>query len=214
MIASCISSLEELHAQFLELMPKIEHHAKIYFRGVQCSHKRADRIQECVALGWKWFLRLKEQNKDVNEFTMSFVFMVAKAVKCGRKITQMEKGKDVLNERTQQRCNFKVESFPSSTAVNHDTIYGSVHGQRSLDSYEERLKDNMQTPVPEQVIFRLDWPNFLKSISPRHRQLAEFLSLGHQAKLAAERFKLSPGRVTQLRQQWHQDWQRFQSLEA
>ena len=34
----------------------------------------------------------------------------------------------------------------------------------------------MQTPVPEQVIFRMDWPNFLKSISPRDRELAEFLS--------------------------------------
>jgi hypothetical protein len=36
--------------------------------------------------------------------------------------------------------------------------------------------------------------------------MAHFLSLGNSAKAAARRFKLSPGRVTQLRQRWCRDW--------
>ena len=33
-----------------------------------------------------------------------------------------------------------------------------------------------------------------------------YLSLGHGAKKAAAKFRLTPGRVTQLRQQWCREW--------
>src|SRR5438094_714976 len=47
--------IDVLHAQFLRLAPKIEGHARIFFRGVRCPVKQEDQVQECVALGWKWF---------------------------------------------------------------------------------------------------------------------------------------------------------------
>jgi transposase len=40
--------------------------------------------------------------------------------------------------------------------------------------------------------------------------MAEFLSLGHSAKQAAEKFNLSAGRITQLRQRWCKEWLCFQ----
>jgi hypothetical protein len=40
----------------------------------------------------------------------------------------------------------------------------------------------------------------------RDRRLAHFLSLGNSAKDAARKFKLSTGRITQLRQQWCREW--------
>ena len=48
-----------LHARFLRLLPKIETHARICFRGVRCPVTREDRVAECVALAWQWFLRLR-----------------------------------------------------------------------------------------------------------------------------------------------------------
>jgi hypothetical protein len=39
------------------------------------------------------------------------------------------------------------------------------------------------------------------------------LSLGQPAAKAADRFGLSPGRVTQLRQRWCQQWRAFQGEE-
>jgi hypothetical protein len=71
-----------LHARFLRLLPKIETHARIVFRGVRCPVRQEDRVQECVALGWKWFLRLSEQGKDVFAFPMAFASLLARAVKC------------------------------------------------------------------------------------------------------------------------------------
>src|SRR2546423_435108 len=59
---------------------------------------------------------------------------------------------------------------------------------------------------PDAAAFRIDWSHFLATLSERDRQLAHFLSLGHRAKVAAKKFKLSPGRVTQLCQQWCKEW--------
>ena len=44
------------------------------------------------------------------------------------------------------------------------------------DAFEERLQDNRTTPVPDQVAFRVDWPQFFTSLTTRDQQMAEFLS--------------------------------------
>ena len=44
-----------LHARFLMMLPRIETHAKVYFRYIRCADKRADQIAETIALAWKWF---------------------------------------------------------------------------------------------------------------------------------------------------------------
>jgi hypothetical protein len=198
-----------LHARFLDLLPKIQQHAGRYFGHIKCPAKKADKVADCVALGWKWLLRITAKGKDISQFQMVFVYLVARAVKCGRKVTGMEKVKDALSARAQQRHGFFVESLPTSTQRSHEILYGPPRRQELDDLWEEWLLDNDQTPIPEQVAFRLDWPTFFSSLSERDRQLAEFLALGHSAKNAAQRFKLSPGRVTQLRQQWCREWRAF-----
>jgi hypothetical protein len=208
------NAIEQLHTQYLELVPRIEQHANIFFRGIPCAHKRADKVAECLALGWKWFLSVQEKGKDISTFTMVFVYLVAKAVKSGRKLTGMEKAKDVMSQQAQARNSFTVESLPASNQRSHDNLYGTSDGQRLQDIWEERLQDDLQTPIPDQVAFRLDWPRFIATLTQRDRELAEFLSLGHRAKQAADRFKLTPGRVTQLRQQWCREWQIFQDAEV
>ena len=82
-----------------------------------------------------------------------------------------------------------------------------------MDAFEERLQENRRTPVPEQAAFRIDWPEFMRSLSQRDRHLAAFLSMGNSGKEAAEKFHLSPGRVTQLRQGWCREWRARQGEE-
>jgi hypothetical protein len=140
-----------LHARFLRLLPKIETHARIVFRGIRCPVKQEDRVQECVALAWKWFLRLSEQGKDVFEFPMAFAALLARAVKCGRRLCGQERAGEVLSFVAQQRHGFRVERLPSTTRSPHEHLYADPYGQALLDALEERLRDNTLTPVPDQV---------------------------------------------------------------
>jgi hypothetical protein len=199
-----------LHDRFLRLLPRIEGHARIFFRGVRCPARQEDLVQECVALGWRWFLRLTEQGKDVFAFPSAFGALLARAVRCGRRLCGQEKSRDALSFVAQARHGFRVERLPQSTRSPHEHLYADPHGQALHDEFEERLRDNTLTPVPDAAAFRIDWPLFLCGLTARDREMALFLALGNSGKAAAAKFGVSPGRVTQLRQQWCRAWRACQ----
>src|SRR4029077_829997 len=86
-----------LKARFLALVPRIKTHAQIHFRDVRCPDTRAEKIAECLALAWKWFVRLAERGKDAEQFPVAFTILVAKSVRCGRRLCGAEKAKDALS---------------------------------------------------------------------------------------------------------------------
>jgi hypothetical protein len=202
------------NAKFLALLPKIRACAYLYFRHIPCPDTKADKVAETIALAWKWYRRLEEQGKDVALFPSVFVTLLTRAVGCGRRVCGLERSRDVLNPVAQRRFGFKVESLPTSTRNSLENLYAHAQGQQLQDAFEERLQDNTQSPVPDQAAFRIDWPTYFNSLNERDRRLAEFLSLGNTAKQAASAFGISRPRVTQLRQQWCQEWRRCQEAEA
>ena len=198
-----------LQAAFLTILPRIERHGRVFFRGVPCRHRREDAVAEVVALSWCWFVLLIAKGKDPLAFPMKLATYAAKAVKCGRRACGQEKGKDVLSHVAQQRHHFSVEPLPCSTASTHEDRHGTVRGQHRQDTWEERLHDNTLTPVPEQVCFRLDFPAWLDSLDiarapPGRRDGQQRAHPGPEPC-----FELSPARISQLRRELHNDWQRF-----
>jgi hypothetical protein len=147
-----------------------------------------------------------KKGKDATKFASALARYAARAVRCGCKLTGQEKAKDVLSSVAQKRHGFKVESLPASSRTLFERAYSAVRGQEEMDAWEERLRDNTQTPVPDQASFRLAYPQFVRSLSRRDRRMAHFLSLGNSATQTARKFELTPGRITQLRQQWCRDW--------
>jgi hypothetical protein len=201
-------SLAHLHARFLALLPAVERHGQIYFRHLG-PHRKADALQEMKALGWKWFLRLHERGRDPAEFVMSFTTLLARAVNSGRRLAGMERAKDVMNKATQRRHGFQVEPLPASTRTSHEELYGAARGQQRHDAFEERLRDNMVTPVPDQVAFRIDFPRWRLSHCRRNRRIIDAMALGERTLDLSKKFGISPSRVSQLRQEFYLDWHRF-----
>jgi hypothetical protein len=200
--------LQHLHAAFLSITPRIELHARLYFRYLRCAHSKDDAIAETVALCWKCFLRLIEKGKDPLTFPVVLANFAAKHVKCGRRLCGQEKGKDVMSGLAQQRHGFAVETLPCSTRTASKEGPGFHQGQ---DVYEEWLRDNMQTPVAEQVAFRIDFPAWLGTLNERERCLVREMANNERTLDLSKRFKLSPARISQLRQELHTDWTRFLS---
>jgi hypothetical protein len=204
-----VSSLVHLHAAFLSILPRIESHARVYFRGVRCPARQADAVQETLAIAWKWFVRLVEQGKDPLTFPMALASYAARAVRCGRRLCGQEKGKDAMSAIAQQRHGFAVEPLPYTMASTHEDRYSHVRGQRRRDLLEERLRDNTQTPVPEQVAFRIDFPAWRKTHARRTRRIRDGMMAGERTSDLSQRFGLSPARISQLRREPHNDWTRF-----
>ena len=198
------------HSTFLALvLPKIEVHARIAFNHVRCPATRADKVAECVALAWRWYARLNERGKDVTQFVMVFVFPVARAVKSGRRVAGTEKAGDVLSEQAQRRHGFTVERLPASSAAAHEVSYADPHCQRRHDAWEERLQDNTVTPPDEQAAFRIDFAAWLKTLTPRERRIIRAMTQNERTKDLAEKFDVSPGRISQQRREFCEGWQRF-----
>ena len=188
--------LQLLHSAFLTILPRIERHAQVYFRDLRGDDRRAEAVQETVALAWKWFVRLAEQGKDAAAFPATFAGLAARAVRSGRRVAGMEKAQDVLNPRLQRKKGFVVRSLSGGSAV-----VGSA--------FAEALRDNTQTPPDEQAAFRLDFPAWLAGHSERRRRILLDLMAGERTLDVAHKHGTSPARVSQLRREFHQDWRRF-----
>jgi hypothetical protein len=198
------------HAEFLQLYPLVERHAQFVFRG-RPRAERDEAVAEAVAAAFASYVRLKARGKDpVHDFPWAVAIYATLHVKDGRHVGGRSSSQDALARKAQRRRAFSVEPLLVSTRTSHESLYATVRGQREQDAFEERLRDNVQTPVPEQVAFRLDFPAFLRTLTERDRQLALALAAGQPAKEVAHRWGLSPGRITQLRQQWHREWRGFQ----
>jgi hypothetical protein len=185
-----------LHQRFLSILPVILRHARVYFRAIRCYHTKEDRIAEVRALCWKWFKRLAELGKDACEFPTRLADFAARAVKCGRRVCGQLKTKDVLSELAQQRHGFYVGKLIDVETLSDNPI-------------TDALIDNTQTPVDEQVCFRCDFPAWRASYDDRRQQIMDALALGHRTKDVARQFDMSEGRISQLRREFMEDWNRF-----
>lgn len=204
------SVIDHLHARFLSIvLPKVERHGQVYFRNEKCAQKRADRIAEMIAIAWKWFVRLAECGKDATTFPCVLANLAARAVKSGRRVCGQLKAGDALNEVAQQRHSFTIESLPISTRASYENLYSLPHGQEHQDCWEERLRDNTQTPVPDQVAFRIDFPSWLRTLTARERRIIRAMTQNERTKDLSRQFELSPARISQLRREFMEDWKRY-----
>jgi hypothetical protein len=188
--------LQHLHAGFLALLPRIQLHARVYFRHIRRPEQKADLIAEVVALAWKWYVSLIERGKDPSRFPSALATFAARAVRSGRRLVGMEKPRDVLSPRSQHLHDFGVAKLPDFSTLGSNPL-------------EEALQDNTVSPVPDQVAFRLDFPAWRRTRCQRDRRIVDDLMRGERTLDVARKHGISPARVSQKRRDFHEDWRRF-----
>ena len=186
----------QLQTRFLSVLPRIEAHARFYFRRLKYPHQREEALAECVALAWWWFVRLVRRGKNPEDFISILADFAARAVSSGRRLCGQEKVNEVLSPVAQRRHGFTVQRLHPQ-----DMPPGNP--------WDEAVQDNTQTPVPAQVVFRVEFPAWLQTRTKRDRRIIDWLLRGEQTGVVAQAFDLSPGRVAQLRRHFHADWLRF-----
>jgi hypothetical protein len=65
------------------------------------------------------------------------------------------------------------------------------------------------TPPPDAAAFRIDFSRWLAGQTDRDRRLIEDMVLGETTSRLAQRFGVSPGRVSQKRREYQEDWAQF-----
>ncbi len=189
-------SRHALHARFEAVLPRIVRHARVMFRHIKCWHTLQDKLQEVRSLCWKWIRQLEKAGKTWWHFISRLADYACRQVKSGRKVTGNISANDVMNEITQTRKGFYVGKLPDFST-------------ESSNPLTEALTDNTQTPPDEQAAFRIDYPAWRSTYDERRQQIMDALALGHRTKDVAQKFKMSEGRVSQLRREFMDDWHSF-----
>jgi hypothetical protein len=177
------------------MLPKIKAYAKFSFRHLK-PEAREEAVEETVANAWQAFVRLVEQEKTDVAFPTVLARYGVRQVKDGRKVGGSLNVKDVSSKYCQDNKQVKVERLDR-----FDEQEG--HWEQAV------IEDTRNAPVPEIVAFRLDFADWLDSLTRRNKRIAEYLSLGHRTSTAARKFKVSQGRISQLRKEFAAHWKRF-----
>jgi hypothetical protein len=180
--------------QFLAMLPSIQSCARH-----ACGHldpeRRADAVEEVLANAAVAFARLVALDKtDLAYPTVLARYGIAQ-VREGRRVGARLRIGEVLSPYAQRKKGFIVQRLDR---WDHDT------GQ-----WLEAIVEDRRTPVPDQVAFRIDFPAWLDSLARPKRRMAEVLAMGHSTSQVARRFRLSAGRVSQVRRELYKSWRQF-----
>jgi hypothetical protein len=190
-------SLDRIPTVFAAVvLPRVEQHVRIHFRDLRSADLREEAVAEAVALAWSWCLRLARRGRDAAAFPSAIATFAARAVRSGRRLCGNEKPKDVLSPLAQRNKGFTVGSLSTD-----------VRSGEGL--FADALCQNRRTPVPDQVVFRLDFPAWVRTRSRRDRRLIADLMAGERTLDVARRHGVCPARVSQLRRELWADWRRF-----
>jgi hypothetical protein len=178
------------------MVPRIVAHGQVCFRHLRCPFEKADAIAEMLAVGWLWHIRLAQRGKDATQFVTALARYAAKSVHCGQRLTGMERTRDLLSPLAQRLHGLVVGKLPDPGALGTSPL-------------AEALCDNAQTPVPDQVAFRHDFPLWRLTRTERDRRIIDGLMVGERPLDLSRQHGITPGRISQLRREFHEDWSRF-----
>lgn len=180
---------------FLLLLPTIRDYALWAFRYFG-SEAQEEAVAEVVANAYTAYVALIARSKADLIYPTVLARYAIRHFYYGRRVGSRFSTQDVASRAAQRRHGFVVERLD---------YFDEVHEQ-----WTEGIVADRATPVPEQVAFRCDFPNWLARQSRRNRRVVECLSLGHATADVARRFHVTASRVSQLRRELHRSWRAFQ----
>jgi hypothetical protein len=189
-----MSQTNSWQAGFLKILPRIERYARralCSLRGDAKDDAMCEVVANCVCA----YRRLFQRNEIERAFASTLVRYAVALYYRGRRAGPAQRSRDVYSARTRKKAGIELHSL------------GTPREQRA--EWMECLTDNRRTPVPDQAHFRVEFPRWLSTQTRRDRRITERLSLGYTTKEVADKFKLSPGRVSQIRRELSDSWHQF-----
>jgi hypothetical protein len=184
---------------FLMILPRIQTQAWRAFQGLSFDMKQ-ELQSEVVGHCWKSFIKLFELGRHEDVSPMTLARFAIRAVRSGRRIGASLNINDVSSSYCQNRMGIRSAAF-------------CIIDQNG-DNWAESLIADERARPDQLVMARIDFSEWLQTLKPLHRKIAEHLSLGESTHSTARIFNLSPGRISQIRRLLERSWRSFQTEEC
>ena len=182
------------HQKFLAMLPTISTYAQISFSSLTPEAKE-ELVQEVICNCLVAFVRLIQLGKGDLAYAGVLARYAVAQVKQGRQVGSRFTISDVMSRFCQHRKGFSLERL--------DTFC------LEAEEWIEVIVVDRQTSVPDQVAFRIDVPQWLATLTQRARTIATDLATGWTTSEVARKYHLSDGRVSQIRRELFESWQKF-----
>ena len=189
------SRIEPLHQKFLIMLPVIRRQAYIAFRG-QRPEAKEELVAEVIANAYCAFIGLARRNKLAVAFPTPLSQYAIRQVLAGRRVGSQLNKHDLLTPYAR-----KIQGFNIERADHPSAHSGALH---------ELLVEDRRAGPAEIAVARIDVAAWLNSLSKRQRRIAKSLATGSSTSEVAQRFGLSPARISQLRSWFRLHWENFQ----
>ena len=183
------------HDQFVKMLPAIRRHTRIAFRYLDAeAHEEA--VQSAIAHACVAFARLVELDRAALAYAGPLAHYAVARVRNDRHVGGREKKGDVLSLLWQRKMGVRVQSL-------------GCPGSGESGWQEILVEDRHATPA-DIAATRIDFQAWLSSLPARLREIAEVLATGEATKSVAQRFGVTPGRVSQIRRKLQRSWRLLQ----
>ncbi|MAD79506.1 MAG: hypothetical protein QGG71_21735 [Pirellulaceae bacterium] len=185
---------DALQHRFMDMMPTIYDQVRFAFRH-ELPERRNELIAEAIANCWVSFVKLVERDlQDVIYATPLAQFAIRQVIS-GHKVGGKPNKNDITSEYAQKMKQITVERL---------TRYNK---RKSM--WLELLVEDRHAGPADTAAARIDFGDWLRTLGGRRRRIAETLAKGETTSVAAAKFKVSLGRISQLRRELRDDWDRF-----
>ena len=181
-------------AGFLRLLPDICRQLRIAFRRLP-AERREEAVQEAVANALVAYRRLAELGKTELAFATPLARYAMRQVCGGRQIAGSLNAREVLSPYAQRKAGFTVSRLHRA-----DETEGT---------WKELLVADRRSTPAELAASRLDFAAWWGRLPRRKRRIAAALAAGATTSETARSFRLTAGRISQLRREFEASWRSF-----
>ena len=183
-----------IQQRFLEMLPSIRGVARFAFRHVRRA-VREDLIAEVLANAFCMFHRLVTRGHAELAYPSTLAWFAVRQIREGRRVGTKLNIKDLTSPYGQRRRGVSVQSLFDAPA----------HGR-----WEELVVEDRSVGPADVASFKIDFADWLKRLKRSKRQVALRFVAGDTPSEVAEYFQLTRPRISQLRNELHENWTEFQ----
>ena len=193
------STAELWQAKFLELLPLIREQARIAFLH-EPSERREEMTAEVVANCWVAFIRLMKRGLDDIVYATPLAQFAIRQTRAGRRVGRQLNVRDITSRHCQINTGARVGRLDQF--------------DEDEQQWQEVLIEDRHAGPAEIAANRIDFADWLTMLSRRSRKIATTLATGETTTAAARQFRVSPARISQIRGELKDCWERFQGEDS
>ena len=185
----------EQQNKFLKMLPLIVRQARLAFRAKD-PESREELTAEVVANAYVCFARLVELGRESLAFGTPLGTYAVRQVRAGRRVDGKLNVRDITSRHCQVTKGARVGRLD--------------HYNEEAEEWKEVLVEDRRVGPAAVAATRIDFTDWLRILPARQRRIAKLLATGESTGVTAKRFKVSSGRISQIRGELQKSWEAFQ----